>query len=152
MGKSSASANFDKAPSKEAMQCLHEIFQAEMAGVIRYLHYSFMIMGHNRIPIQKWFRDQANEASTHAVIIGEKITSYGGHPPVVSNKMEETNDHSVHALLQESLEFELEGLALYKKLVKLAGDDIALEELARDLVRQETEHADEVRKMLKSPH
>ena len=143
-------SNPGQSASKEAMACLNKIFQAEMAGIIRYLHYSFMIMGHNRIPIQKWFRDRATEAQGHAVIIGEKITSLGGHPPMVLAKIEETNQHNVHAILQESLEFELEALDLYKELVTLAGPDIALEELARDFVRQETEHTDEVRKMLRN--
>lgn len=136
--------------SKEVMACLSKIFQQEMSGIHRYLHYSFMIMGHNRIPIQKWFRDQANESQAHAIEIGEKITSYGGHPPIVSSAIEESNRHNVHELLEESLHFELQGLKLYKDLVRLAGDDIALEELARDFVRQETEHVDEVRKMLRS--
>ncbi|MBY0470712.1 ferritin-like domain-containing protein [bacterium] len=135
--------------SKEALACLNQIYQAEMAGIIRYLHYSFMIMGHNRIPIQKWFRDMAAEATSHAVVIGEKITSFGGHPPVASAKVEETNQHGVHAILEESLKFELEGLELYKKLVGLAGDDIALEELAREFVKTETEHIEEVYKMLR---
>ena len=137
--------------SKEVMDTLHQIFQAEMAGIVRYLHYSFMIMGHNRIPIQKWFRDRADESQQHAITIGEKITSLGGHPPMVSAKIKESNRHDVHKILEESLEFELEALELYKKLVTLAGDDIALEELARDFVRQETEHTDEVKKMLRSP-
>lgn len=132
----------------EVMSCLSQIFQAEMAGIIRYLHYSFMIMGHNRIPIQKWFRDQANESSGHAIVIGEKITSYGGHPPVISAKVEETDNHTVHQILQESVKFEIETLELYKKLVKLSGEDIALEELAREMVKLETEHIDECYKML----
>ena len=68
----------------QVMKCLLQIFQNEMAGIMRYLHYSFMIMGHNRIPIQKWFRDQAIESMDHSVLIGEKITSLGGHPPLVS--------------------------------------------------------------------
>ena len=134
----------------ETMECLMQIFQAEMAGIIRYLHYSFMIMGHNRIPIQKWFRDQAQESMAHATTIGEKLTSLGGHPPVVSARVEETNVHSVDQILTESLKFEEETLNLYKKLVTLCGDDIALEEMAREFVRLETEHTDEVRKMLRS--
>lgn len=133
----------------EVMDCLVQIFQAEMSGIIRYLHYSFMIMGHNRIPIQKWFREQAQESMNHATIIGEKITSLGGHPPMISARIEETNIHSVDQILQESLGFEEQTLNLYKKLVRLAGDDIALEEMAREFVRTETEHMDEVLKMLK---
>jgi bacterioferritin len=131
------------------MNCLSKIFQAEMAGIIRYLHYSFMVMGHNRIPIQKWFRDQADECVAHSIAIGEKITSLGGHPPLVTATIEETNAHGVDELLQESLHFEEESLGFYKELVRLSVDDIALEELARDFVKVETEHIEEVRKMLR---
>jgi bacterioferritin len=139
-----------KSANPEVMDCLIQLFQAEMSGIIRYLHYSFMIMGHNRIPIQKWFRDQAQESMVHATAIGEKITSLGGHPPVISGRVEETNIHSVDQILTESLKFEEATLEYYKKLVKLAGDDIALEEMAREFVRLETEHVDEVYKMLRS--
>ncbi len=132
------------------LECLNGIFQAEMGGIVRYLHYSFMIMGHNRIPIQKWFRDQATESMGHAILIGEKITSLGGHPPVVASKVEETNIHGVNQILTESLKFEEETLAMYKNLVRLAGDDIAIDELAREMVRRETEHTEEVKKMLRS--
>lgn len=136
--------------NKKVIDCLNQIFQAEMAGIIRYLHYSFMIMGHNRIPIQKWFRDQAQEATTHAIAAGEMITSYGGHPPVISAKVQETNKHSVDVLLKESLSYEKETLVLYKELVSLAvaDEDIYLEEFARGLVKDETDHINEVSKML----
>ena len=138
---------------KETLDLLGEIYQEEMAGITRYLHYSFMIMGHNRIPIQSWFRSNATESMTHATLIGEKITSLGGHPPMVAAKTEEMHNHSVEQLLKESLCFEEKNIGLYKKLITLATDsgDIALEELARSQVKVETEHADEVRKMLRSP-
>jgi bacterioferritin len=135
--------------SPEVMSCLEKIFQAEMSGIIRYLHYSFMVLGHARIPIQKWLRDQAAESQAHAISIGEKITSYGGHPPMVSSKIEETHKHTIDNILEESLKFEQEGLALYCQLVKIAGDDIALEEFARGMVQAETDHIDEVIKMLR---
>lgn len=138
------------AKKSPAIECLSHIFQAEMAGIIRYLHYSFMIMGHNRIPIQKWFRDCATESMAHSVTIGEKITSLGGHPPMISDPIEETNLHSVDQILKESLVHEEETLNLYIKLVKVAGDDIALEELAREMVRTETEHVEEVKKMIRA--
>jgi bacterioferritin len=133
------------------MNCLNSIFQEEVSGIIRYLHYSFMIMGHNRIPIQKWFRDNALENMQHAVTIGEKITALGGHPPVVSAEVEESNLHSVDQLLGESMRHEEKALELYKQLVTLAADDIALEEMARGFVRDETDHLDEIQKMLRKP-
>jgi bacterioferritin len=140
----------EKTAQSDVMDCLVQIFQSEVSGIIRYLHYSFMIMGHNRIPIQNWLRQQAQESMAHATAIGEKITSLGGHPPVVSGGVEESNIHSVDQILTESLRFEEASLNLYKKLVHISGDDIALEEMAREFVRIETEHLDEVRKMLRS--
>jgi bacterioferritin len=133
------------------MPILLDIYKSEMEGITRYLHYSFMIMGHNRIPIQKWFREQAMESMDHAILIGEKITSYGGHPPMVAPAAEESNLHTVDAILRESLEHEEAALALYIRLARTAGEDIALEEMARQFVRTETEHIDEVKKMLRSP-
>jgi bacterioferritin len=87
----------------------------------------------------------------HAIIIGEKITSYGGHPEMQTAPIEESNIHSIDQLLKESLKQEEEAVGLYKELVKLAGEDIALEELAREFVRTESEHIDEVKKMLRKP-
>jgi bacterioferritin len=133
----------------EIIDTLGEIFQLEMAGIMRYLHYSFMIMGHNRIPIQAWFRAQAQESMSHAVIVGEKITSLGGHPPLVSETVKDTPSHKIDEILKESLEFEKRALAKYKHLVKIAGDDIAIEEMAREFVRTETEHIEEVEKMIR---
>jgi len=137
----------------QVLHLLQEIFSTEMEGLNRYLHYSFMVMGYNRIPIQKWFRDNALEAKNHAIEIGEKIVSLGGHPTMQPPKVEEHNLHTIQQLLEESLKFEQAGLDLYKKLVLLAVDvgDIALEELARQFVKDETEHMDEVRKMLRKP-
>ena len=139
--------------NKQVLDLLGDIYKAEISGVNRYLHYSFMIMGYNRIPIQAWFRDNAKEAMDHAVQVGEKITSLGGHPPMVAAKVEESNSHTIQALLEESLKFEEEAIVKYKQLVGVATDlgDYALEEMARSFVRTEIEHADEVRKMLRKP-
>ena len=35
---------------------LNTILELELAGVVRYLHYSLMVFGHSRIPIVKWMR------------------------------------------------------------------------------------------------
>lgn len=135
------------------LDLLGEIYKIEMSGINQYLHYSFMIMGYNRIPIQKWFRENAQESMTHATEIGEKITSLGGHPPIVTLNIEEKNDHSIMQLLEESQKFETDALNHYKKLVVMATEleDVALEELAREYVKAETEHLDEILKMIRTP-
>ena len=44
--------------TKKVIASLNNILELELAGVVRYMHYSFMIFGHNRIPIVAWLRDQ----------------------------------------------------------------------------------------------
>lgn len=134
---------------EEIIQKLDEILEMELSGVTRYLHYSLMITGPNRIPIVKYFRDLALEAFDHAATIGEKITSLGGHPSIKTKPVPETNKHSVLEILHESLEFEKQGLSAYQSLLPLCKDDIALEELVRGFIRLEQEHIEEAAKMLK---
>jgi len=51
--------------SEEVLGTLNQILELELAGLVRYLHYSFMIFGHNRIPIVAWLRDlQAAQAES----------------------------------------------------------------------------------------
>lgn len=133
---------------QKLIERLNEILEFEISGVPRYLHYSLMVTGPNRIPIVKWFRDQANEAFQHATIIGEKISAMGGHPSIKVTQPPETNNHAVLDILKESLEFELQGLQKYMDLLPSCEGNISLEELVREFIRNEQEHVDEVKKML----
>ena len=51
---------------KEVVDLLNRILESELAGVVRYTHYSFLVFGYNRIPIVSWLREQATESLTHA--------------------------------------------------------------------------------------
>jgi bacterioferritin len=127
---------------------LDEILESEISGVVRYLHYSLMIRGPGRIPIVKFFHEQATEGFQHAAVIGEKITALGGHPSLKVRPVQESNRHDVMDILRESLEHEKHSVELYTELLKLCGDNVALEELAREMIRTEIEHIEEVEKML----
>ncbi|HEY3136544.1 MAG TPA: ferritin-like domain-containing protein [Blastocatellia bacterium] len=126
---------------------LDKILEGELSGVVRYLHYSFMVFGPNRIPITKWFRDHALEGLNHAVIIGEKITALGGHPSIKVQPVPETNKHNVLEILKEGMAFEKASLSQYLGLLSEVEGDVSLEELIRQLIREETEHIEEVEKM-----
>lgn len=145
-----AKAKSGKQSSNEIISALDKILEAELSGVVRYLHYSFMIFGPNRIPITKWFRDHAMEGIQHAVTIGEKITALGGHPSIKIQPVPETNNHNVMEILKESLEFEHEALQLYHDLLGKVGTDVALEEMIRSLILEETTHIEDVEKMTRS--
>lgn len=133
----------------KVIESLNHILELEVSGVVRYLHYALMITGPNRIPIVKWFHEQANEGYAHASIIGEKITALGGHPSLKVSPVPETKTHKVLDILKESLHFEEKAVEKYKELLRaIDPEDIALEELIRGMIKVETEHIEEVHKML----
>ena len=59
---------------------LNEILETELAGVVRYTHYSLMVFGHSRIPIVSWLRGEATTCLSHANDAGEIVTHLGEHP------------------------------------------------------------------------
>ena len=138
--------------TRTVIDALNRILELELAGVVRYMHYSFMIFGHNRIPIVAWLRDQANESSTHAVQAGEHITTFGGHPSLKIGPLLETHKHDVNEILKEAYEHEREGLKAYYDLLELAtGHSILLEEYAREQIAAEETHLADIRKMMRKP-
>jgi bacterioferritin len=147
--ESSAHAEIDV---QEAVRILNRVLELELAGVVRYMHYSFMIFGHHRIPIVKWLRDQSTESMDHATLAGEHVTNLGGHPSLQIGELLETHKHGVDEILAESLDHEGEGLEAYHELLALvAGKDVMLEEYARDMIAAEQAHQHEIRKMMRRP-
>jgi bacterioferritin len=142
-----------KKKEKQAIAAvLNRILEIELAGVVRYTHYSLMVFGYNRIPIVSWLRDQASEALSHAQQAGEWLTTLNEHPSLSVGPLLETHKHDIGSILKESLSLEREGLQLYKDLLALAVDkSIALEEFARGMIQAEEAHASEVEKMLRVP-
>ncbi len=131
---------------------LNKILETELAGVVRYTHYSLMVFGFNRIPIVSWMRGQASESMTHATEAGELVTHLEGHPSLGIGPLLETMQHDIGAILKESLEHEMLALSLYRELLQLVQDrDVMLEEYARRMISQEEMHAGDMRKMLKKP-
>src|SRR5215831_9869662 len=145
-------ASLTKKETTEVVATLNRILELELAGVVRYMHYSFMIFGHSRIPIVAWLRGQADESQGHAVLAGEHITALGEHPSLKIGGLLETHKHSINDILEEALTHEAEGLGEYRKLLELTRDrSIMLEEYARGQIAAEEQHLAEIRKMQRSP-
>jgi bacterioferritin len=133
----------------DVIATLNSILEAELAGVVRYVHYSLMIFGHARIPIAKWMRGQADESLLHACEAGELVTTLGGHPSLKIGSLLETERHDIDQILLESLEHEQAALGLYKRLLDQTRDrNVLLEEYARRMIAAESAHVAEVAKML----
>ncbi|MBD2326331.1 bacterioferritin [Alkalinema sp. FACHB-956] len=131
-------------------QLLNSIMEYELAGVVRYTHYSLMVTGPNRIPIVQFLKGQANESLLHAQQAGEILTGLGGHPSLKIAPIEESFKHSIYDILLESMSHETQALQLYKDLLDVVENaSVYLEEYARGMIGQEEMHGIELRKMLR---
>lgn len=131
---------------------LNRLLEAELAGVVRYTHYSFMVFGFGRIPLVSWLRDQANESLLHAQQIGEWITTLGAYPSLGIGLLLDSHKHDIGAILRDSLDTEAQALTLYRELLEAVADkSVALEEFARQMIQLEELHAADVDKMLRKP-
>ncbi|MEJ8853374.1 ferritin-like domain-containing protein [Variovorax robiniae] len=131
---------------------LNRILEDELAGVVRYTHYSFLVFGFGRIPIVSWLRSQADESLIHAQQVGEWITTLGAYPSLAIGSLLDSHQTDIGAMLRESLAAESRTLQLYRDLLEVVeGRSVALEEFARQMVQVEELHAADVDKMLRKP-
>src|SRR5207245_11724599 len=83
---------------------LNRILQMELAAVIYYTHYSFMIYGHARIRITSWLRDNAPELLAHAQEAGEVIMRLHRRPALGYAALPTTPHNTTEDILTESIQ------------------------------------------------
>jgi bacterioferritin len=82
--------------------------------------------------------------------VGEILTGLEGHPTLRVAPIEESYEHSVRDILQESLNHEKAALDLYKDLLDVVEEaSVYLEEFARTMIGTEEMHNIELKKMLR---
>lgn len=138
--------------NQKVLAVLNRILEHELAGVVRYTHFSFMVFGYGRIPIVSWLRAQADESLVHAQEAGEIITLLGGEHSLAVGPLLDAPQRGTGAILRKSLETESVAVGLYRELLELVKDkSVLLEEYARKMIAAEERHVGEVEKMLRRP-
>jgi len=128
---------------------LDRILQMELAGVIYYTPYSFMIYGHARIPITAWLRENATESLTHAHEAGEMIMRLHRRPALGIAALPTTRHNTIDEIVTESIEREEAGVQLYRELLEMIkGKSVVIEEYATRMVAAEAVHIREMELML----
>lgn len=144
--------NLSDTDAKNLIDVLNKIMEIELAGVVRYTHYSLMVYGYNRIPIVDWLKSNSTESLDHAYQAGELVTLLGGHPSLKIGQLLETEQHDIGDIMRESLAHETRAIEAYYELLALAeGKSVLVEEYARNMIQQEELHLDSVNKMLRRP-
>jgi bacterioferritin len=137
--------------NEQICERLNEILGLELAGTMMYLHYSFFIYGHARIPIVGWLRDQASEGITHATEVGEKITTFGGAPNTFPTQDQfKARFDSLDDMLRQALALERNAFDKYAALLKeVENENLVLRVFLENKIAEESEHIEEIEKMLR---
>ena len=141
----------DKPVKEKLIQALNQDLEKEMAGIVRYLHHSFIVFGPHRGPLVQMFRTQASESMTHAVQLGEKITALGGHPTVKVDQVFEPGHQTVEDMLSEDLKAEKKQMELYTKQLKEFGEEnLPMKLMLEQIIIDEQTHIEEIDKYLRT--
>ena len=137
--------------NEKLIKALNIDLEREMAGIVRYLHHSFIIFGPNRGPLVQMFRAQATESLNHAILLGEKITALGGHPTVKVEQVFEPGHQTVEDMLAEDLKAEKYQLQLYTEQLKEFGDsNLPMKLMLEQIIVSEQTHVEEMEKYLRT--
>ena len=140
----------DKSKEKLLKSLNHDL-EKEMAGIVRYLHHSFIVFGPHRGPLVQMFRTQATESMDHAIQLGEKITALGGHPTVKVDQVFEPGHQTIEEMIAEDLKAEKQQLALYTEQLKEFGDEnLPMKLMLEQIIVSEQLHVDEMEKYLRT--
>ncbi|MBI3269768.1 MAG: bacterioferritin [Planctomycetes bacterium] len=140
----------DAKARKKIIEALNRDLEHEMAGIIRYLHHSFLVFGTGRVPLVQILREQVQDSMNHATMLGEKITALGGYPTATVHEEFRPTSKSIEEILRESLRHEKEALAGYEDQIDLAGKNLALREMFKHIILEEQTHIEELEKLLRT--
>ena len=143
----------DASTRSTVVAVLNRLLEAELAGVVRYTHYSFLVFGFGRIPIVSWLRDAGRRIAA-ARAAGRRVDHHARRLSVAGDRAAARLAQARHRrdAARVARRPKARALALYRELLRLVeGRSVALEEFARQMIHAEELHAAEVDKMLRKP-
>lgn len=134
--------------TQELIDGLNEDLAAEFQAVIHYLVGAEMMTGANRPELKDFFESEIQDELGHAQFLASKIIALGGTPTTEPADVElaDTNREQLEIALQA----EIDTIQRYKQRVKQAeaAGETGLTVRLEDVIADEEEHRDEMRKVL----
>lgn len=128
---------------------LNEDLANELSAIIQYITYSAQVTGPYRPQLAEFFLKEVPDEQGHAEFLANKIVALGGVPTTTPAPVApaETNKE----LLEAVLSAERKAIAGYVERAEQADQfgDIGLKVQLEDMVRDETDHAEETERILR---
>ena len=127
---------------------LNEDLAAEFQAVIMYTTYSAQVTGPYRPQLVEFMQGEIPDELSHAQFLADKIAALGGVPNKTAAPVPEAE--TPKEMLERILEAEQKAVANYTQRAEQAKEvgDVGLAVQLEDMVRDETGHYEETRKLL----
>jgi bacterioferritin len=133
---------------QELIDGLNEDLAYEYAAVITYRTYASQVQGQWRVELRQFFESEIPDELGHAQILADKIVALGGTPTTASKPVK--NADNPRKMLENALADEADTITRYVKRRKQAEEvgEYGLAVDLDDLIRDESNHRDEIRMIL----
>jgi bacterioferritin len=142
---------------QQIIKLLNDALATELVCILRYKRHYFTAHGLNSSAVAAEFLEHANEESMHADKLAERIVQLGGEPDFnpdhLTAKSHADYDESrdLKAMIKANLVAERVAVEAYRQMIQLIGDkDPTTRILLEDVLRDEEEHADDMKDLLES--
>ncbi|MGH7457938.1 MAG: ferritin-like domain-containing protein [Longimicrobiaceae bacterium] len=135
--------------AKALIDALNEDLAAEYQAVIMYRTYASLVSGPYRQELRAFFEGEIPDELSHAAFLADKIVALGGHPTTSVPPVPEPRDN--RAMLENALQAEIDTIERYTRRIDQADElgEISIKVHLEDLVVDESQHRDDLRRMLK---
>jgi bacterioferritin len=133
---------------KELIDGLNEDLAAEYQAVIMYRTYASLVSGPYRPELKAFFEGEIPDELNHAAFLADKIVALGGVPTVAPAAVPVTTDN--RQMLENALQAEVDTIERYTRRIAQAeaAGEISIKVQLENLVVDESQHRDDIRRML----
>lgn len=132
----------------DLVEDLNRLMAEEAEACLRYFQMRFRLRGKGRLATEKFFEEALKETLEHADSIAKQIRSLGHIPALQIHLSLSGGPMRSEEALAEALEVEQQALDAYKEFLPRVTGHPALEEFIRQQIAVETEHVQEILKVV----
>ena len=128
---------------------LNEDLASELSAITQYITYAAKATGPYRPQLTQFFLGEVADEQNHAQYLANKIVALGGEPTTCADTVPAA--HGNREMLEQVLMAENSAIAAYTERALEAGmyGDKGLMVQLEDMIKDETEHAEETARILK---
>ncbi len=132
----------------ELIEGLNVDLAAEYQAVIMYRTYASLVTGPYRQELRAFFEGEIPDELGHAAFLADKIGALGGTPVTQAPPVPAAKDN--RQMLENALQAEVETIERYKRRLEQAEalGEVAVKVQLENLIVDESQHRDDIRRML----